>query len=172
EGESRAAIPSGGRQVALPLPVDPGLQAPNAKPDGPAQRPLAGPVVPLTAMQSGPEELIGSGRAAPAVDATVSRVLTKGETAAAPSGPADAFSWPRGGDLNAQRSAADPAAAPPAAPAPDASDAKPTKPAAGQRTSDSPQADATSEEKPARRRPPRRPNPNAQRSPFFFQNFF
>jgi hypothetical protein len=154
--------------VALPVPVDPGLQAPNAKPDGPAQRPLAGPVVPLIDMQAGPEELIGSGRAAPAADATVSRALTKGETIAAPSGRADDFSWPRGSALNVQPSAADLAAAP----APDASDAKPTKPAAGQRTSDSTQADATSEEKPARRRPPRRPNPNAQRSPFFFQNFF
>src|SRR5262249_60989075 len=121
EGESRAAIPSGGRQVARPLPVDPGLQAPNAKPDGPAQRPLAGPVVPLTAMQSGPEELIGSGRAAPAVDATVSRVLTKGETAAAPSGRADDFSWPRGSALNVQPSPADLPAARPAPPPPDAS---------------------------------------------------
>jgi hypothetical protein len=103
-------------------------------------------------------------------------VLTKGETVAAPSGRADDFSWPRGSALNAQPAAADLAAAPSAAPAPpaapDASDAKPTKPAAGQRTSDSTQADATSGEKPARRRPPRRPNPNAQRSPFFFQNFF
>jgi len=170
EREIQRSIANRGMPVALPLPVDPGLQAPNAKPDGPAQRPLAGPVVPLTAMQAGPEELIGSGRAAPAVDATASRVLTKGETAAAPSGRADDFSWPRGSALNVQPSAADLAAAPPAAPAPDASDAKPTKPAAGQRTSDSTQANATSEEKPARRRPPRRPNP--QRSPFFFQNFF
>jgi hypothetical protein len=172
EREIQRSIANRGMPVALPVPVDPGLQAPNAKPDGPAQRPLAGPVVPLTAMQSAPEELIGSGRAAPAADATVSRALTKGETVAAPSGRADDFSWPRGSALNVQPSAADLAAAPPAAPAPDASDAKPTKPAAGQRTSDSTQADATSEEKPARRRPPRRPNPNAQRSPFFFQNFF
>src|SRR6516164_4371872 len=170
EREIQRSIANRGMPVALPVAVEHGLQAPNAKPDGPAQRPLAGPVVPLTAMQAGPEELIGSGRAAPAVDATASRVLTKGETAAAPSGRADDFSWPRGSALNVQPSAADLAAAPPAAPAPDASDAKPTKPASGQRTSDSTQANATSEEKPARRRPPRRPNP--QRSPFFFQNFF
>jgi len=154
------------------VPIGPGPQAPNAKPDGPAQRPLAGPVVPLTAMQAGPEELIGSGRAAPAADATVSRVLTKGETVAAPTGRADDFSWPRGSVLNVQPSAADLAAAPPSAPAPDASDAKPTKPAAGQRTSDSTQANASSEQKPEERRP-RRPQPwNPQRSPFFFQNFF
>src|SRR6266849_537520 len=168
EREIQRSITNRGMPVALPVPVDPGPQAPNAKPDGPAQRPLAGPVVPLTAMQAGPEELIGSGRAAPAADATASRVLTKGETVAAPSGRADDFSWPRGSVLNVQPTAADLAAAP----APDASDAKPTKPAAGQRTSDSTQADASSEEKAAQRRP-RRPNPsNPQRSPFFFQNFF
>jgi len=168
EREIQRSITNRGMPVALPVPVDPGPQAPNAKPDGPAQRPLAGPVVPLTAMQAGPEELIGSGRAAPAADATATRVLTKGETVAAPTGRADDFSWPRGSVLNVQPSAADLAAAP----APDASDAKPTKPAAGQRTSDSTQADASSEEKAAQRRP-RRPNPsNPQRSPFFFQNFF
>jgi uncharacterized protein len=170
EREIQRSITNRGMPVALPVPVDPGPQAPNAKPDGPAQRPLAGPVVPLTAMQAGPEELIGSGRAAPAADATATRVLTKGETVAAPTGRADDFSWPRGSVLNVQPSAADLAAAP--ATAPNASDAKPTKPDAGQRTSDSTQADASSEQKPEQRRP-RRPNPsNPQRSPFFFQNFF
>src|SRR5258708_5926881 len=170
EREIQRSITNRGMPAALPVPVDPGPQAPNAKPDGPAQRPLAGPVVPLTAMQAGPEELIGSGRAAPAADATASRVLTKGETVAAPSGRADDFSWPRGSVLNVQPTAADLAAAP--ATAPNASDAKPTKPDAGQRTSDSTQADASSEQKPEQRRP-RRPNPsNPQRSPFFFQNFF
>ncbi len=170
EREIQRSITNRGMPVALPVPVDPGPQAPNAKPDGPAQRPLAGPVVPLTAMQPGPEELIGSGRAAPAADATATRVLTKGETVAAPTGRADDFSWPRGSVLNVQPTAADLAAAP--ATAPNASDAKPTKPDAGQRTSDSTQADASSEQKPEQRRP-RRPNPsNPQRSPFFFQNFF
>jgi uncharacterized protein len=174
EREIQRSIANRGMPVALPMPVDPGPQAPNAKPEGPVQRPLAGPVVPLTAMQAASEELIGSGRAAPAADATASRVLTKGETVAAPTGRADDFSWPRGSVLNVQPTAADLAAAPPAAPAtaPDASGAKPTKPAAGQRTSDSTQADASSEQKSEQRRP-RRPNPwNPQRSPFFFQNFF
>jgi hypothetical protein len=174
EREIQRSIANRGMPVALPMPVDPGPQAPNAKPEGPVQRPLAGPVVPLTAMQAASEELIGSGRAAPAADVTASRVLTKGETVAAPTGRADDFSWPRGSVLNVQPTAADLAAAPPAASAvaPDASDAKPTKPAAGQRTSDSTQADASSEQKSEQRRP-RRPNPwNPQRSPFFFQNFF
>src|SRR5262249_10382616 len=101
---------------------------------------------------------------------------TKGEPAAAPSGRADDFSWPRGSALNAQPAAADLAAAPATsatATAPDAPEAKPTKPAAGQRTSDSSKANPTSEQKPAAQRCPRRPNPwNAQRSAFFFQNFF
>src|SRR6266446_2645353 len=170
EREIQRSIANRGMPVALPMPVDPGPQAPNAKPEGPVQRPLAGPVVPLTAMHAASEELIGSGRAAPAADATATRVLTKGETVAAPTGRADDFSWPRGSALNVQPSAADLAAAP--ASAPDASDAKPMKPAAGQRSSDSTQADASSEQKPEQRRP-RRPNPsNPQRSPFFFQNFF
>jgi hypothetical protein len=173
EREIQRSITNRGMPVALPVPADPGPQAPNAKPGGPAQRPLSGPVVPLTAMQSGPEELVGGGRAAPAVDATVSRVLTKGEPVAAPGGRADDFSWPRGSALNFQPAAADPAAAPaPTATAPDAPDAKPAKPAAGQRTSDSSEANSTSEQKPARRPRPRSNPGNAQRSPFFFQNFF
>src|SRR5262245_22297780 len=66
--------------VALPIPVDPGPQAAKAKQGAPAQRPEAGPVVPLTATGVAPEELLGGGRAAPATDATVTRTLTKGET--------------------------------------------------------------------------------------------
>jgi hypothetical protein len=88
-----------GLPVALPMPVDPGPQAPNAKPGGPAQRPVAGPVVPLTANTAEREELVGGGRAAarvPQTDATAVRVLTKGEPIGGPSGRADDFSWPRG----------------------------------------------------------------------------
>jgi uncharacterized protein len=97
-------------------------------------------------------------------------VLTKGEPVAAPTGRADDFSWPpRSSALNVQPAVADPVAAP------DAPDAKATKPA-GPRTSstaDPNQANPTSEQKPAAQRRPRRPNSwNAQRSPFFFQNFF
>src|SRR5215471_4124677 len=64
EREIQRSITNRGMPVALPVPVDPGPQAPNAKPGGPAQRPLSGPVVPLTAMQTGPEELVGAGRRA------------------------------------------------------------------------------------------------------------
>src|SRR5213593_3163525 len=58
EREIQRSITNRGMPVALPMPVDPGPQAPNAKPEGPVQRPLAGPVVPLTAMQAASEELI------------------------------------------------------------------------------------------------------------------
>jgi len=98
EREIDRSIANRSLPVALPVPVDQGPQ-PNAKPGGPAQRPAAGPVVPLTAANVATEELVGGGRGAqrPAnVDATVTRVLTKGEPVAAPNGRADDFSWPRG----------------------------------------------------------------------------
>src|SRR5262249_60703820 len=84
EREIQRSIANRGMPVALPLPVDPGLQAPNAKPDGPAQRPLAGPGVPLTAMQAGPGELIASGRAAPPPAATPPRAPPPGRPRAPP----------------------------------------------------------------------------------------
>jgi uncharacterized protein len=83
--------------VALPMP-DQGVQAPNAKPGAPTQRPSVGPVVPLTAANVGSDELLGGGRQGSrpsATDASVSRVLTRGEPVPAPSGRADDFSWPR-----------------------------------------------------------------------------
>src|SRR5499433_817298 len=98
EREIQRSIANRGLPVALPVPVEPGPQAPNAKPGGPAQRPVAGPVVPLTTMSSERDELVGGGRAprAPQTDATASRVMTKGEPIAGPSGRGDDFSWPRG----------------------------------------------------------------------------
>jgi hypothetical protein len=83
--------------VALPMP-DQGVQAPNAKPGAPTQRPSVGPVVPLSAPSVGSDELLGGGRQGSrpsAPDASVSRVLTRGEPVPAPSGRADDFSWPR-----------------------------------------------------------------------------
>ena len=171
EREIQRTTTNRGMPVALPVPTDAGPQGPNAKPGAPAQRPAAGPVVPLTAMQAAPEELIGGGRANPSVnDASASRVPTKGEPIAAPNGRADDFSWPRGSALKVQPAAPDTAV--PAAPgmAPDDASA-PGKGASGQRatTADSGQATATAEQKPAAQRRPRRPNPQR---PMFFPNFF
>jgi uncharacterized protein len=98
EREIQRIITNRGIPVALPVPVEQGPQGPNTKPGGPAQRPNAGPVLPLTATNVGTDELLGSGRAgrAPATDASANRVLSKGEPLAAPTGRADDFSWPRG----------------------------------------------------------------------------
>jgi hypothetical protein len=85
--------------VALPTAVEPANPASGARPGGPAQRPLVGPVVPLTTLATGQNELLGGGPARPATasDPVASRVLTKGEAIPAPSGRADDFNWPRGG---------------------------------------------------------------------------
>jgi uncharacterized protein len=132
--------------VALPVPVDSPPQAPNAKAPGPAQRPVAGPVVPLTETRIAPEELLGG----PAAATGASLTLTKGEPLAAPSGRADDFSWPRGA-VNGE-----PVAVEPAAPDTAAADAgaKTAKPA--QRKS---ALDAYAQQKPAQRRARPRPNP-------------
>jgi len=94
EREIERIIGNKGMPVALPMSVDPGPQAPNAKPGGPAQRPAAGPVVPLTETRVVPEELMGGPGATPAAatGASLTRTLTKGEALAAPSGRADDFS--------------------------------------------------------------------------------
>lgn len=84
--------------VALPLATEQGAAAPAAKPGAPSQRPAVGPVLPLTALNAGSDELLGGGRQsrpAPATDASASRVLTKGEPIPASTGRSDDFSWPR-----------------------------------------------------------------------------
>ncbi len=69
-------------------------------------RPLAGPVVPLTAITANSDELLGaSGAASARADAIASGVLVKGDSVSAPTGRADNFLWPRGGDA-AQAAAA------------------------------------------------------------------
>jgi hypothetical protein len=165
EREMQRIVGNKGLSVALPIPVDPGPQAPNAKPGGPAQRPSAGPVVPLTVSRVAPEELIGGGRAAPppTTDASAARTLTRGEPVAAPSGRADDFSWPRG-TVNLE-----PATSDPGAPDPNAPDAKGKS---GQKTADGEAAAQQAAEQKRRARP--RPNPNSwqQRQNFPFFGFF
>ena len=163
EREIQRTINNRGMSVALPVPVDVGPQAPSGtKPGGSPQRPSAGPVIPLTAVRAAPEELIGTARPAPAVDTTATRVLTKGEPIAAPSGRADDFSWPRG-NVTLEPAVNDPAATPDSA-------ARTAKPAEAARTgvADA-QAGQTAETKPvAPRRPrPRAPNPYDQQRSFF-----
>jgi len=87
--------------VALPSNIE---QAPaGAKPGGASARPLVGPVIPLTVSTTagaanGAEELLGGARPAArpvTADPLATRVLTKGEPVAAPTGRADDFNWPR-----------------------------------------------------------------------------
>ena len=97
EREIQRIIGNKAMPVALPLPVDPG-------PQGQCQAGRSGAAAggrtrwcrsPLPRVA--PEELLGGGaRHAPLPIPTVTRVLTKGEPIAAPSGRADDFSWPRG----------------------------------------------------------------------------
>ena len=95
--------------VALPF----GSVGPLPSEGKPAERPLAGPVVPLTATPENSEELLGGAGSQPMhSDATAARVLVKGEPVPAPPGRADDFVWPLGGDVKTLQPVA---AAPPAA---------------------------------------------------------
>ena len=142
--------------VALPAP-DAGAPAPSAK--APAQRPSVGPVVPLTTVNVGSDELLGGSRPAsrtPATDASTTRVLSRGEPIAAPSGRADDFSWPRSNGVNIDAGPLEPSPpSPPGAQAPVAD-----KPAAAR-----PHPPGTET---VQRRPRAAPSP----FPFLFPNLF
>ena len=81
--------------VALPAPEPAVLQ--QGRPG--STRPLAGPVIPLTAsIGGGGNELLGSGPTRPTgSDPLATRVLVRGEPVTAPAGRADNFAWPRSG---------------------------------------------------------------------------
>ena len=124
-------------------------------------------MVPLTALNAGSDELLGGGRQnrAPATDASVARVLSKGEPVAPPSGRADDFSWPRAG-VNIDTNFPD---APPGAALPGAATAD--KAATGQRTRVSGAgASASQASGDSRSRRPRSAEPF--RLPFSFPNLF
>jgi hypothetical protein len=88
------------RAIPVALPIEPAPAG--GKPGGASARPLVGPVIPLTVSATGgaAEELLGGARPTAARPATAdplaTRVLTKGEPMAAPTGRADDFNWPRG----------------------------------------------------------------------------
>jgi uncharacterized protein len=84
------------RSAPIVLPSEPATPDANALPNQPAVRPLAGPIVPLTASSIGTDQLLGGPGARPAtIDAQAARVLVKGEPLSAPAGRADDFAWPR-----------------------------------------------------------------------------
>jgi hypothetical protein len=77
------------------LPTAPAAPAPAS--GKPAERPLAGPVVPLTAVSSTSDELLGGGSAGRVHgDALAAQVLVKGEPVPPEQGRADDFAWPPG----------------------------------------------------------------------------
>ncbi len=93
--EIRRVMAPGSEPVALPS-SEPLAPAIAAKPSGPAPRPLAGPVVPLTASVVPRQELISvrdSGD--PSIPKFVTRALVNGEAANPPAGRSDDFKWPR-----------------------------------------------------------------------------
>jgi hypothetical protein len=80
------------------LPSGPAAPAPEERH---AARPLAGPIVPLTAVPQNSDDLLlgAAGGSSVQSDALAAKVLVKGETLAAPPGRADDFVWPLGSDI-------------------------------------------------------------------------
>jgi uncharacterized protein len=84
------------RSGPVALPTEPATPDINAVPGQSAPRPLAGPVLPLTALSLATDQLLGGPGTRPAaVDALATRTLIKGEALHPPPGRADDFTWPR-----------------------------------------------------------------------------
>ena len=146
------------RSLQISLPSGPVAPQPEVKSK---ERPLTGPVIPLTVTPSNSEELIGSaGAGVVHGDAIASRVLVKGEPVAAPSGRADDFAWPRGSAANA----APPVAAVPAGAA-SASTAVPANPSAHTEPAEAKSGSAGKTVQNAAAKPKQPTNNNAPRPP-------
>lgn len=84
------------RNVPIALPNEPAQPDTSARPGAPAPRPLAGPIVPLTAAAVESDSLLGGPGSRPAqVDPLAQRTLVKGEPLPPEPGRADDYSWPR-----------------------------------------------------------------------------
>ncbi len=84
------------RSGPIALPTEPATPGVNAVPGEPAPRPLAGPILPLTAPSLATDRLLGGPGTRPAaVDPLAARTLVKGEALSPPPGRADDFTWPR-----------------------------------------------------------------------------
>jgi len=85
-----------GRSTLIEIPAESGTPDAEAKPGGPAPRPIAGPIIPLVASSVGTNELLGAANVKPvSVDPLVARTLTKGDALTPPPGRADDAVWPR-----------------------------------------------------------------------------
>jgi len=113
--ELRRVMPSSVAPVAVPGPepeTTPKSGSASARPD-------VGPVLPLTATDSQGGDLLGAKDhpTQPTSDPIAAKVLTRGETVAAPAGRADNFSWPRpGSDASATEVSPEPVALAPDTP--------------------------------------------------------
>ena len=97
EREIRRVMTRGLGPVALPQ-TEPQQQTPVARPGSPTARPLAGPVVPLTAIANAGDTLLGGGETRGASNhPSAARVLVNGRAIASPAGRSDDFAWPRRG---------------------------------------------------------------------------
>jgi uncharacterized protein len=99
EREIRRVMLARATPMATPLPQEPEPDAkapPTAAAPGLPPRPIASPVMSLTAPRGAGDALLGGtpGRTA-ASDTVVTRVLVRGEPIEAPPGRADDFAWPR-----------------------------------------------------------------------------
>ena len=84
------------RSAPIVLPTEPATPDASARPDQPAPRPLAGPIVPLVGSSVSTDQLLGGPGSRPVtIDAQAARVLFRGEAVPAPAGRADDFAWPR-----------------------------------------------------------------------------
>ena len=154
--------------VAVALPTsEPQPQSPAAKTGGPTARPLAGPVMPLTAAaNAGEDGLLGGTNARPASDhVTVTRVLVNGEAVQSPAGRGDDFAWPRRG---VAAFGTDPVVATTTLPLP-VMQAAPAKTVLAP-NADAPATVAVAPRRVAAPQPPRQPPPPVQQ-PFFFPFF-
>ena len=98
EREIRRVMLARAAPVATPLPEpEPEAKAPPAAAaPGLPPRPIASPVMSLTAPKSSGDTLLGATPArGTGADSVVTRVLVKGEPIEAPAGRADDFAWPR-----------------------------------------------------------------------------
>jgi hypothetical protein len=84
------------RSAPIALPTEPATPDANAVPGQSAPRPLAGPILPLTAPSLDTDQLLGGPGTRPAaVDALAARTLVKGEALNPSPGRADDSTWPR-----------------------------------------------------------------------------
>jgi uncharacterized protein len=99
EREIQRVMTSRTTPIAVPVQIEPTTpEVTPAPPGGAIARPLAGPVMPLTAAlnTAGPDELAGGSSVHQSLaDAIANRVLVKGDPVPAPQGRADDYVWPR-----------------------------------------------------------------------------